>query len=103
MAEYTKIDENQNTTRVELSEEPVIVARRYVVGKYLVGFTGRTNAEALAALEQWAAVRTPYRGFAMVAKHLGWYDIFIDDKGRQFLHGFYDGNGKFKFAHDGIV
>lgn len=103
MAEYTLIDENQNTTRVELSEEPVIVARCYVVGKYLVGFTGKTDAEALAALEHWAAAHTPYRGLAMVAKHLGWYDIFIDDKGRQFLHGFYDGRGKFKFAHEGIV
>ena len=102
MAEYTIIDNNQNTTRVELSEQPMIVARRFVVGRYLVGFTGDTEAEAIEALERWAAVRTPYRGATMIAKHLGWYDIFIDDKGRQFLHGFYDGKGKFRFAHEGI-
>lgn len=103
MAEYTLIDDNQNMTRVELNEEPVIVARRYVVGRYYVTFTGKTNAEAIAALEKWAVENTPYRDFRMVGKHLGWYDIFIDDKGRQFLHGFYDGRGIFKFAHEDIV
>ena len=100
--EYTIIDNHCNTNRIELAEQPLIIARKYIVGKYYREFIGETNAEAIAAMEEWAAENTLYRGFCMIGKHLGWYDIFIDDQGRQFLHGLYDGNGKFRFVRNGI-
>lgn len=102
MAEYTMFDENQNCIRMELNEEPMIVQRGYVIGRYGETFVADTDKEAIAKMEQWAEINTPYRGFTQIAKHLGFYDLYIDNQGRRFLHGFYDGKGKFKFAHPGI-
>lgn len=102
MAEYTMLDECRKCVRVNLDQEPLIVKRCYVVGRYEVAFEGDTDLEAVQKMEQWAAENTPFRGFAMIAKHLGFYDLFVDEDGRRFLHGFYDGRGRFRFVHDGI-
>lgn len=102
MAEYTLFDQFGNCNRVELSIEPLIVQRCYVLGHYEEEFVGKTNQEAVAKMEEWCRHNTPYRGQDMIAKHLGYYDLFIDDQGRRFLHGFYDGKGKFQFASDAL-
>lgn len=102
MAEYTTFDAFGNCTRIELAEEPLVIQRCYILGRYEEEFVGDTNQEAIRKMEQWCKQNTQYRGLDMIAKHVGFYDLYIDNKGRRFLHGFYDGKGKFQFVNEAL-
>lgn len=101
--EYTTIDKYGNCKQIELDEEPVIVRRGIILGRYGVEFFADTAKEVVSQVEAWLRIHTRIRGLDAAGKHVGYHSLYFDNQGRRFLHGFHDGNGKFLFDHEGIV